>query len=155
MGWRDRQPTLTEVRARVLGEHRTLRAKLGHIDALSTASPSPPSAATTRELGDALWDFSVLFEDHLAMEEADLAPLLRGIDAWGPVRAERLFDEHKQQREMLLALVDESVGETKTPTELAADARWLVAILRVDMTEEEHDLKRLRDDTLVIDQTDG
>lgn len=79
----------SEVRARILDEHATLRAKIA---ALRAALPRGEAA---RPLALGLFDD---LEAHLALEDEILVPALRTIDAWGEERARRLQAEHGQQR---------------------------------------------------------
>ena len=96
-------------------------------------------------------------EVHLKFEEAVLLPLLRNDLPIGPQRADRLVDEHFQQRAMLAALHKEASARPELPllaTKLAALTSWLLA----DMAEEECSLLNpdaLRDDLVVVDQNSG
>jgi hypothetical protein len=89
------------------------------------------------------------------MEERDFVPILQGLDAWGCVRVERLQEEHRQQRTVMLALIGECEGNAKPVLELSDDVRWLASSLRKDMDHEEASLAALSEDGSVVDQLTG
>jgi hypothetical protein len=130
------QRSLAQVVDRVRQEHAVLRVLMDRVLAASCQPPAFP-----HPLGGAIWDLYITFDSHLAMEEADLVPLIVA-SAGGIMHAERWLEEHRQQRTMLLALVSESEEETKPLDQLADDARWLSAVLTKDMEAEEQELDR-------------
>jgi iron-sulfur cluster repair protein YtfE (RIC family) len=140
----------------ILAQHTQLRALLGHAqtaaDARLDGDMSVPDAVAS-----AIGDVRSAMEVHLTFEEAVLLPLFRDDLPLGPRRADLLIDEHLRQRAMLAALHKEACQHPELPTlaaKLAAMTSWLLA----DMAEEEQSLLNpdtLRDDLIVIDQTDG
>jgi hypothetical protein len=93
---------------------------------------------------------------HLALEDRILAPVLREIDGWGPVRADGMLAEHARQREELGILT--RLARTGSAEEVARATQQLIAALRDDMDAEEQGLlssELLHDDLVVIDQVDG
>ena len=155
----DIRPTVRSagaVRDRILEEHRAIRAHLLKVQGLV------PGAArgipgTYHDLVEAASDLVRTFRAHLATEDRVLAPVLETIDAWGPVRRERLEDEHRRQREELEALAEQLRNADRFDPDLVAAVDALVAELLADMEEERHVLsdQLLRDDVVVVGQTDG
>jgi len=95
-------------------------------------------------------------EDHLHMEDVLLVPALRECDGWGKVRAERVSEEHRRQREQLSAL--RRLAKHGPASDAARAAEELLAALLADMDAEEKDLlspNLLRDDLVVVDQSGG
>jgi hypothetical protein len=132
------RPTLAEVKSRVRAEHATLRALLARV------AEAAAEGRSESELRDAIWDLDVAFADHLAMEEADLVPLVRALDPLGPARVAAMLEEHREQRAALTALVRRS--ETgKTSRGLAEGALYLVDAVLRDMELEEAQLGRVRE----------
>lgn len=140
----------------ILGQHVHLRDLLGRAQALADArldgDTSVPDAVAS-----AIGDVRSAMEVHLTFEEAVLLPLFRDDLPLGPVRAERLVDEHLRQRAMLATLHKEACHHPELPT-LAAKLSALTCWLLADMDEEERSLLdsgTLRDDIVVVDQTCG
>jgi hypothetical protein len=108
-------------------------------------------------VASAIGDIHSAMEVHLRFEEAVLLPLLRDDLPVGPQRADRLVEEHLQQRSMLAALHNEASTQPELPllaSKLAALTSWLLA----DMVEEERSLLNpdaVRDDVVVVDQNSG
>ncbi len=125
---------LAEVIERIRAEHALLRTLM---DRVLIASWRPPTISNG--LAGAVWDLYVTFESHLGMEETLLIPHIVA-SAGGIMHAERWLEEHRRQRTMLLALVDDCLGQTKPLEQLADDARWLAARLAKDMDAEEDEL---------------
>jgi iron-sulfur cluster repair protein YtfE (RIC family) len=130
-----RQESFEEVRTRISAEHAVLRAELGILsDAAHRVIAHEELAA--REMREALWTVYLRVVDHLATEERRLLPLLEGIDGWGPFHASTLLEEHRQQRIVLNAVMDESEFGTTGDLELADDAAWLVGSISKDIAAE-------------------
>jgi hemerythrin-like domain-containing protein len=120
----------------ISGEHRTLRGLLESLDdaAARVLSSTPGGMTALREATRAL---DTSFRAHLAMEESVLAPLLRG-------RAlDHMRREHRDQRSMLEAILNEVEHDPRDPMRLAHDARWLVVALARDMDVEDEILSRI------------
>ena len=140
----------------ILWQHERIRALLQKARSLADAQldglPSAPDAVAS-----AIGDIHSAMEVHLKFEEAVLLPLLRDDLPVGPERADRLLDEHLQQRAMLAALHTEACAHPELPLlaiKLAALTSWLLA----DMVEEESSLLNpdsVRDDIVVVDQNSG
>ncbi len=140
----------------ILWQHERLRALLGRAQVVAEScldgQPSAPDAVAC-----AIGDIHSAMEVHLKFEEAVLLPLLRDDLPIGPERADRLLEEHLQQRATLAALHREAAAHPDLPllaSKLAALTSWLLA----DMVEEECSLLNpdsVRDDLVVIDQNSG
>lgn len=140
----------------ILWQHERIRALLEKARSLAEAwldgQLSEPDAVAS-----AIGDIHSAMEVHLKFEEAVLLPLLRDDLPIGPERADRLLDEHLQQRATLAALHREAAAHPELPllaSKLAALTSWLLA----DMVEEECSLLNpdsLRDDIVVVDQNSG
>src|SRR5215472_6259021 len=129
----------SEVRSLVLAEHVELRKRLAEIDAI-TSHILAGLESGERNLREKVGQLCVLLERHLALEETTLLPAIHDVDAWGPVRADHLRQEHQAQRAIV---------------ELARTAQTFGRTLLEDMKLEEQELLNstlLRDDLVTIDQ---
>ncbi len=145
---------VASVKARVRREHAVIRTLLDVLD--DAAREVHGRVSGLPALRRAVWELYVVFDDHLAMEEALVLPLLKSVDAWGPVRAENMLTEHNEQRQMLLALVDDTECDQKDASALAEEASWLVKALRKDIDAEDEALEVLdRTAGFVPGQSDG
>src|SRR5262245_64583031 len=93
----------SQVRERILHEHRVIRDQLleleTELDSLAVDATKLDSLIeTARKL-------LVELSAHTELEDAILAPALREVDAWGPVRATMLLDHHSEQREQFRNLM--------------------------------------------------
>lgn len=122
--------------ARVRREHGIIRTLLDDVERACSLAPNGTSEATTR-LRQAVWDLYLVFDEHLAMEEAHVAPILRAFDAKGEQRAVDMILEHNEQRRMILELVEEAERDAKGRTELVAAAISVVRAFRTDIEIEE------------------
>jgi hypothetical protein len=148
------RPSAEAARRRVLEQHvelrRLLQAGLEHLRGTSVSHPSP---SALREL---VYLVRELFVQHLSDEEALVEPILEDDLPLGPRRMEVLRAEHVRQREELDALCAWPPGDTSGV--LARRFGQLAAALLEDIDHEEHDLLTadvIRDDAVVIDQSDG
>ncbi len=140
----------------ILWQHVRIRTLLEKARELAEARlEGEPSISDA--VASAIGDIHLAMEVHLKFEEAVLLPLLRDDLPIGPQRAERLVEEHLQQRSMLAALHKEAATHPELPllaSKLAALTSWLLA----DMVEEERSLLNpdaVRDDIVVVDQNSG
>ncbi len=128
--------------ARVRRDHATIRALL---DALQRACEV---AKERREAGldafrRAVWDLYITFEEHLDMEESDVAPFLRSSGRAGVARAVAMVLEHNEQRRVLLELVEDAECDVKDVDALVAEATSLVDAFGADMALEDRSLALL------------
>jgi hypothetical protein len=142
-------------RLRVLGQHvelrRLLTSGLDHVRAALAGDDW--SHVPIRLLVEVTYKELV---QHLASEEALVLPILEDDVPLGPLRAERLRQEHAQQREELALLA--AWGALDDERELAARFRTLARALLADIDLEERELltsEVIRDDGIVVDQCGG
>ncbi len=147
----------SDVRATILAQHQHLRALLGvirrHAEQVLAGDQAAPWELRRRVL-----DLEQAFGAHLDTEEAIMVPLIESIDAWGPVRAETIRNEHREQRAILERASDEATSAAIPPRELAHAMIALVSDILADMVREEQDVLRsslLRDDIIAVDQSSG
>ena len=122
--------------ARVRREHGMLRALLDDVER-ACAFGSTSRAGDATRLRQAVWDLYLLFDEHLAMEEAHVAPILRAFDPRGEQRAVDMILEHNEQRRVILELVENAERDEKALPELVEEATSLVGAFRTDMEIEE------------------
>ena len=154
-----RKPVASEedIRARIFSEHAMLRRGMATLSREAAGAQKGIAGAIGR-LHDAVRDVRDAFERHLGYEERAFVPLLREADAWGPVRVTHLLDDHRQQRIVLVALVEDVTEGAKPIDELAEEIAWLIRSLQNDMDQEESkllDSYALGTCSIVLDQTDG
>src|SRR5262245_22562855 len=87
----------SQVRARILREHATLRERVEALADLIAQLRAGSTAVLARGLADAQ-ALCCELREHIDFEDALLEPALRETDAWGSVRAERLVRHHAAQR---------------------------------------------------------
>ena len=144
----------SQVQARIVREHVALRDQL---DCLAAQALQVLSGELAHER--LLEPVNALYRDlreHLDFEDALLAPALRELDAWGPIRAAQLERHHQEQRQALRALTERA--RTEPPVALVQTVTSLIADLRADMKHEERDLLScdlLRDDLVALDASGG
>jgi hemerythrin-like domain-containing protein len=125
--------------ARVRVEHGAIRTLLDDVE--RSASLALDGAATTlARLRRAVWQLYLLFDEHLAMEEAHVAPLLRASGPDGEARAVGMILEHNEQRRRILELVEDAERDEMPAMALIAEASSLVTTFRGDMEIEESSL---------------
>lgn len=106
-----------EIRERIATELALLRDLCR---ALVTVARAAERDETQRPaIRDVLHQVCSAVERHFRYEEEVLAPLLREADAWGPVRVERLLEEHAAHRSTLCVLAADACEEVRTVDELA------------------------------------
>ncbi len=136
----------SQVRARVLEDHRFLRGQLDGIEVIAASG----SRALLRV---ALVELRASLRSHAALEERILAPALRDADSFGDVRCAQLTEHQRNQASQ----VESSLVHLMDP---GARRSWIVDFvrrrmddIRADMEEEERTLldpTMLRDDTITI-----
>jgi hypothetical protein len=94
----------------------------------------------TDALRVAVWDLSLAFVEHLAMEEADVAPVWRREGPAGEARARAMILEHNEQRRVMLELVEDLECDAKPANALVQQALALVRAFTVDMALEDRAL---------------
>ncbi len=105
-----------EVRRRITTDHAVLRSLCRALVSVARASETDESQLPV--LKDVLRQLTSELERHFDFEEHIVVPLLKGDDAWGPVRVELLHRDHAEQRAILRAVmtgVDSGVREITGP----------------------------------------
>jgi len=139
----------SSVRKRILDEHRVLRDKLDVLELLVDGLREEPKRCAT--VSRTARDLLRRLVAHIQLEDAILAPVLRDVDAWGPVRASHLLEHHAEQREQLRSLI-RSYGRQGTDIEeLALRTLSWISDARADMDHEERGVlsRELLDDAAV------
>jgi hypothetical protein len=127
------------VRERILAEHAELR-RLLHRLLVAARSIVALETMSEIELRGAITAVALKFDQHFWMEEKHLIPLLAA------AQATLVVDEHRQQREIVFALLSEATAGVKCGAALADDARWLVDSLMKDIHDEDQFLLGLDGD---------
>lgn len=130
------------LRSTILDQHAQIRRLLWALEdkatySLSSVVPRPKELRETRKLALSLCS---VMESHIDLENRVLAPALESIDAWGPVRARRLREDHAEQLARLRGYAQALRRRAQSGAELAALAWELVMILREDMEHEEESI---------------
>ena len=142
----------SEIRERILQDHRTLRTLLERLEVLARQALQGKGIAPG-ELRAQLLVLDDRLRQHMELEEDTLVPALRSADAWGLERVERFHAEHKRQREILDEIWQNDSAVARTDIEFALLAWGLVHLLREDMLEEERlslNEQVLRDDPIQV-----
>jgi hypothetical protein len=108
-------------------------------------------------VASAIGDIRTTMDVHMRFEEKVLVDIFRDDLPLGPIRAERLLEDHKKQRATLAGLHEEARRGPRVPM-LAAKLAFLASWLLDDMAEEERSLltpEVVRDDVVTVDQSDG
>ncbi len=122
----------------VLQQHIEVRGQLRELEAYAAGRLSP---ATSLQWRRSLLRVAALFEQCLGFEEAQLAPQVRAVDAWGPVREDAMLAEHVEQRALLERL--RALADERPTAELGREVSCLTARLLECMTREEVGLSSL------------
>ncbi len=126
-----------EVRERIRAEHEELRTLLRSVQDLTgrAAGGQKDAVEDLRQQGLRL---NERFAAHLDLEDVHLVPLLR--EGRGNDAAERLANEHREQR-LLMDFLLERLRDTRRPAVLLVrELETLVELLRDDMGNEEKEL---------------
>jgi hemerythrin-like domain-containing protein len=127
------------VRSQILEQHAELRGMLAEISELADRFEAEGETVgeALREHGLALY---ARFEEHLGFEDRYLAPALRVAHAEGVEAANRLANEHAEQRELLHYLLDR-LKHQRQPTQLVVrELRSFAEYLLQDIAHEEEKL---------------
>jgi len=147
----------SEIRERVVREHRDLRVRVERVEGLSRAS----LAGTTGSMEDLRAEARGLIrtlDAHMRWEDENLLPALESADEWGPERVQRMQSDHLEQRELLRYAAGVLDDESRAPELIARTTLDLTRLLRDDMEDEEEvmlDPDVLRDDVIGVDVETG
>ena len=145
----------SEVRRKVLSQHREIEQMLSELEAgvaqLGTGTLDPG------QVKRAAYALRGILELHMNFEEAHMVPAIEEADGFGPERVRHLHAEHAAQRQELDRLVD-AIREAGAQDELASGVTKLATRLRIDIEEEEREYvtdKLLRDSIIPTDTFGG
>ncbi len=145
------QPLPSEIRKRILDEHKVLRQMLGNIQRTAERVLAG-DADSEADLNEQARELYQTFLRHIELEDTILAPALKETDSFGPVRAKELEKEHQKQRHQFktaLASIEHEGAEN-----LAKSMELLVPYILKDMKHEEQELlsdSLLKDDPVNAD----
>ncbi len=145
----------SEVRRKVLGQHREIEQMLAELEA--GVAHLGDGSVDAGQVKRAAYALRGILELHMNFEEAYMAPAISEADGFGPERVRHLHAEHAQQRKELDRLVDQ-IREAESPPELTKSVAKLAEMLRSDIEEEERDYvndKILRDNLIPSDTFGG
>jgi iron-sulfur cluster repair protein YtfE (RIC family) len=127
------------VRAVILEEHRKIRVLLARLesDAMALLACSVPKPAARHKLRQQALELCDQMALHIAFENRVLVPVVAVIDAWGPVRAQTLREEHEGQLQLLRAYADMLTSDSERNQETSLTVWQLVRNIGQDMREEE------------------
>lgn len=143
----------SQLRQKILTEHGTLRVKLGDVKSLA-AKARYGEPGSEPQLRQVTLELVKEFRAHVAMEDAELVPVLRDIDAWGQIRAERVERDHEWHRAALDKL--ERSAQSDGGADLLRGLDTLLQSFLDDMQTEDETVLHpnlLRDDPISIDQS--
>ena len=126
----------SEVRRKVLGQHREIEQMLAELEA--GVAHLGDGSVNAGQVKRAAYALRGILELHMNFEEAYMAPAINEADGFGPERVRHLHAEHAQQRKELDRLVDQ-IREAESPAELTKSVTRLAEMLRNDIEEEERD----------------
>jgi iron-sulfur cluster repair protein YtfE (RIC family) len=147
----------SEIRERVVREHRDLRARVERVDGLSRAALAG-TAGSMEDLRSEARGLIRTLDAHMRWEDEELLPALASADEWGPERLRRMQSDHREQRELLRYASGVLDDETRAPELIARTTLDLVRLLQDDMEDEEEvmlDADVLRDDVIGVDVETG
>lgn len=120
----------TDVRRALLAEHAQLRELLDQLE--EVAGRVRTGLDVPARLGRLVDSFRQTLETHNENEETFLEPMLRELDSWGPIRADRLLREHVDEHIDMLSLID-----SPDPEMLASTIPVFAELLRAHIMQEE------------------
>jgi iron-sulfur cluster repair protein YtfE (RIC family) len=124
-----------EVRKRITTDLALLRSLCRAL--ITVARAAERDERQRPAIRDVLSQLSSEVERHFQYEEEVIVPLLRDVDAWGPVRVERLVQEHAEQRSVLVALTEDAQDDVRNLEDLADEIVWFFQRFEREMTETE------------------
>lgn len=124
----------TEIRQRVLDEHRKITVILDKIEGLAEQLKAGDADSEVL-LRRAIFELHEVMRHHMAYEERTLLPVLRSSDSFGPAEVAAFIREHQVQRNMLEKVATELAGAEKL-VELIGSVLDLVRAIRDDIEHE-------------------
>jgi hypothetical protein len=126
-----------------LDVRRRISEDLALLRSLTRALIAVAQAADERQrpiIRDVLCQLCSEVERYFAFEQEVVMPILRDVDAWGPVRVERLCREHDEQRSVLVALAENADDSAHRVQDLADELVWFFERFEQEIAEEEDEL---------------
>ncbi|MBX3203750.1 MAG: hemerythrin domain-containing protein [Labilithrix sp.] len=144
-----------EVRKRISSDHALLRGLCRALIAVARAAERDERHRPV--IRDVLGQLCAEVERHFQFEEETIVPLLREVDAWGPVRVERMYHDHAEHRSVLVALTEDAEEGVRNVEDLADEIVWFFQRFEQEMAAEEERLLSAEDIGAepLIDQIDG
>ena len=143
----------SEIRRELLRQHAEIRVIM---DVTLTITNGVRAGTGRGDVHASLIRLADAFSTHNSREEALLRELIPSVDAWGPVRAEIMIEEHVQEHARIRAAL---LGIPFMPIEFAvAGIVALIELIRQHMDREEATFLGddvLHDDVVVQNQTGG
>ncbi len=134
--------SVSEIRNEIIGQHDELRDMLGEIEILAECFGK--LTENDVDLGHELRDRGLVLYDkfsaHLDYEQMLLEPLLRKLSPAGERLANRLRNEHHEQRELLKYLMDRLKQQPEPTIFIARELQHFAGFLRYEMAHEEETL---------------
>jgi len=124
----------SEIRQRVLDEHRKIAVSLDKIEGLA-AQLRGGDADSEILLRRAIFELHEVMRHHMAYEERTLLPVLRTSDSFGPAEVAEFIREHQVQRNMLEKIATDLAG-TEDLSTLIGGVLELVRAIRDDIEHE-------------------
>lgn len=124
----------SEIRQRVLDEHRKIAVILDKIEGLA-AQLRGGDADSEILLRRAIFELHEVMRHHMAYEERTLLPVLRTSDSFGPAEVAEFIREHQVQRNMLEKVATDLAG-TEDLSTLIGGVLELVRAIRDDIEHE-------------------
>ena len=145
-----------EARQRITTDHALLRSLTRALIALSRGATEGDDSQRP-VICDVLRQLCSELDRHFQFEQEAILPLMREMDAWGPVRVEQLCKLHEEQRAVLMALADGAADEARNIDDVAED---IVCFFRRFEEEMENEEQRLLEAEVIgaepsVDQIDG
>ena len=138
----------SEVRRALLAEHARIAHLLAELEDLAERVRTGDDTGGRFEA--VAHQLRRMLDVHNGSEEDALEPILRGVDAWGPLRAEDMMVEHRREHAEMAGMLDLSMAA------LATQVPGLAASLRAHMEREERTFlsgEVLRDDLVTSGPT--
>lgn len=149
--------TALDAREQALEMHEELRAAMRRALELARSVLSGGDFDEDA-LRDSAVDLILAVRRHAAVENDCLEPALRGLDAWGAIRCERLHAFHAEEEETVLQPDGPGGQAFAAPEDLAEAVCSAVTQLLQVLRREEHELldpEELNDEIVATEQMSG
>ena len=136
----DDKASLEVLRERLVSAHESIRDALA---ALAAVTRRVANGDATEDLQRAIERVCTVARDYLDLEDATLVPLLESVGGWEKRRVEEYLEDHRQQRDVIFALADETRSGCKPGPAIADDATWVASSIERELRAEKALLGRL------------